>query len=147
MPTRDGNLSTFSLRRYHFDWGDEHESDDAHRVEVVIDGTTLGQLLAAVGAGGEPLWYRDVAPPSRQWLGDPSFDLCAGNLTAVNLGCGEWRCCGTGASVTLGDAVVTWRIQNLGTYRFDRAEYEAAIAGLPELQEVSIPARDLDSDA
>lgn len=54
---------------------------------------------------------------------------------------------GAGASIDLGADVVTWRIQHLGSYRFDRAEYEVAIAGLPDQDEVPFPPPSTDTDA
>jgi hypothetical protein len=121
------------------------EEFDEPYVEVLVDGVPLAEVLQPLESvwGGVPL--RVVAPPSKHWLGEPHPDWSGERGAAVIDGsCGAWECCGVTARIKLLETEVMWAIDHSthalhgmwewrreSWLRFDRTQYESAIANLP----------------
>ena len=99
----------------------------------MIDDRDLADLLVEQGqdAGAGLIPTRLVAPPSRHWLGEPTPGISDGaDVAVLEGGCGIWECCGVRASIDIGETVVRWNVHGLGTFTFDRTEYEQVIASV-----------------
>jgi hypothetical protein len=107
----------------------------------VVDGTRLSELLGGDRFPG--LRVEQVAPPSRQWLGQAEYEE-DGYAVVLDGGCGQAGCCGVFARIEVDDTVIHWNgFWGRGTfsaptglsYEFDRGEFETeltrAAAGLP----------------
>jgi hypothetical protein len=121
-------------------------------VAVMINGVDLRTLVVDALRKKRPgvdFWFdsdalcldlRDVAPPSRHWLGVPSdSELVVDDYVAVlTCSCGAFGCGGTAAHIVVGDDVVTWSDfvdpwctpEDVGTFRFDRTQYERELNNL-----------------
>jgi hypothetical protein len=113
-------------------------------VVAVVDGKELDRLVLEAGANnvapGVP--YHLVAPPSRHWLGEPNPDYEdeRGRAVVIDTSCGAWECCGHLALIEISADEVTWRLDGLEPFRFDRTAYEAALEALAQRQAVPVPA-------
>jgi len=117
----------FSLLRY-------SESPEDLAVPV-IDGDPLAEMLTDRYPG---VALSLVVPPSRQWLGAPTRAE-QGRAVILDGSCGYAGCCGVMAHIEVGPGTVVWsdfiargspRIPTGLRFEFDRAEYEASLAGL-----------------
>jgi hypothetical protein len=106
-------------------------------VVPVIDGLTVQEILDHDGFAGLPAHY--VEPRARQWSGPASYGD-DGLAAIIDGGCSNVGCCGVQASIEFHDTTVRWFGFKIGTgepdtreYTFDRASYEAAIAGIASL--------------
>jgi hypothetical protein len=86
------------------------------------------------------LGLHEVAAPSKHWLGlprDPEL-VVGGRLAVLTCNCGAFGCGGTAARIEVTDDTVTWsdfvdsfgHREAVGTFRFDRAQYEREIEKL-----------------
>jgi hypothetical protein len=117
--------------------------DGLVREEVVIpiiDGTPLYQMVEGRYVG---LGISFVAPPSRQWLGTPTYGE-AGRAVILDGSCEIAGCCGVFARITLTDDRVIWSdFRTRGRpplpaglhFEFDRSRYEAVIANVASAPE------------
>ena len=123
----------------------EHERSDGGSVVPwdlavpVIDGRPLSEL---VGAGHPGLVVRLVAPPSRQWLGEPSY-VEGERVVVLDGSCGIAECCGVTARIEISDATVSWsdfkahgRVELPPglEFTFEKDEYVRAIAEVANLE-------------
>jgi hypothetical protein len=106
----------------------------------VVDGVRLCDLLGGDRHPG--VHYAEVAPPSRHWLGEPA-DLVDGRVVLLDGSCGIAECCGIVAHIDLGPDHVRWHglfarggdpVPPGLSFTFDRAQYEAAIAGVGSIE-------------
>ena len=105
----------------------------------VIDGVWLGTLLDAFPGVDVGL----VAPPSKQWLGEPTYAEYD-RPVVLGGGCGEAGCCGVVARIQVRPAEVRWSdFYGHGLHQpyppdleftFDRSEYEAALGSLWDVE-------------
>jgi hypothetical protein len=105
----------------------------------IIDGTPL---FEAIGDRHPGLVVHLVAPPSRQWLGRPSY-VEYGRAVVLDGSCGIAECCGVVARIDIGETTVSWSdfaangLPDLPSglhFTFDRGEYERAIAEVASLE-------------
>lgn len=135
-------MNTFSLVRLAVA---DAEGPVEHLTDVavpVIDGMPL---FAYIGDDAMPgLAFDYVAPPSKHWLGEP-VDVVFERVAVLDGTCGVAGCCGVSARISVGDAEVTWSdfavgpdsALDLGPFVFDRAAYEAVLAGCAALAPVA----------
>ena len=112
----------------------------ADEVVPLIDGTPLHEM---VGDRSPGLAISFVAPPSRQWLGAPTYEE-DGRAVVLDGSCGVAACCGVLAHITMSADTVVWSdffARGLPPlppglhFEFDRVAYEAtidAVATAPE---------------
>jgi hypothetical protein len=127
-----------------FEPADEETPDPADLAVPMIDDRPLFEICGDRYPG---LFIATVAPPSRHWLGEPTYtedpdDRIGdddGPLRPVVLDgeCGIADCCGVFARIDIGDEVVTWSdffangrppLPDGLHFTFDRDQYEHAIA-------------------
>jgi hypothetical protein len=106
---------------------------DAYELAVpVIDDVPLFERLGDRFPG---LSVREVAWPSRQWLGAPTVAE-DGRAVILDGECGEPGCCGVFARITVKDSSVRWadffargspRLPDGLSFSFERGKYEAAL--------------------
>jgi len=122
-----GVASRFALLRY-------SESPEDLAVPV-IDGRPFAEMLSDRYPG---VTLSLVVPPSRHWLGAPTR-VEQGRAVILDGSCGYAGCCGVMAHIEVGPGTVVWsdfiaggspRIPSGLRFEFNRAEYEAALAGL-----------------
>jgi hypothetical protein len=96
-----------------------------------------------------------LSPPSRQWLGAPSY-VAYGNAVVLDGDCGIAECCGVTAAIEIGESTVSWsRFAAAGfpdlppglAFTFDRVEYERAIADVADLEPTTWVIRESEDDA
>jgi hypothetical protein len=97
-------VNRFGLARVLLEYDGERGLTSADLAVPVIDDTPLFEL---VGAGHPGLVVRLVAPPSRHWLGEPSY-IDHERLVVLDGSCGIAECCGVAARIDIGDATVCW---------------------------------------
>ena len=126
------SFNQLELIRYDLGWDDEGFIPDDELL-VRIDGRDLSDLLVErkIDAGAGLIPTHAVAPPSRHWLGEPLPWLSEGaSVGVLEGGCGAWQCCGVSAHIEISDSTVTWKVDGLDPFTFDRIEYERALAGV-----------------
>jgi hypothetical protein len=106
----------------------------------VVDGQWLSKLLDDAFPGVD---VGLVAPPSKQWLGEPSYAE-HGRAVVLDGGCGEAGCCGVVARIQVRPTEVRWsEFYGHGRhppypadleFTFDRSDYEAALRSLRNLE-------------
>jgi len=102
----------------------------------LIDGVALHAIC---GDRCHGLAVDAVAPPSRQWLGEPSY-VARGAVVLLDGDCGIADCCGVMAQISFEPERVRWHdFVSLGAssrvppdleFTFDRSQYEQAIADI-----------------
>lgn len=138
---QNGVVNTFSLVRLHVL---DAEGPVEHLIDLavpVIDGMPLFTYIDGDLVPG--LAFDDVAPPSRHWLGEP-YDVVFERAAVLDGTCGVAGCCGVSARIDTGIDSVTWSdfsvgpnsALDLGPFVFDRAAYEATLAGCGDLAPV-----------
>jgi hypothetical protein len=133
-PPRDGR-SRFSVLRYRLDdiYGDVFD------VAVpVVDHVPLYERLPGHFPG---VSMNLVAPPSRHWLGEPTYTDYE-KAVILDGKCGFAGCCGVMAHIGVSPTAVVWEdFYGLGhpwvgepRFEFERDEYEAALRKLPNMK-------------
>jgi hypothetical protein len=107
-------------------------------VVPIIDGTPLHEMVDHRWSG---LAVSLVEPPSRQWLGEPTYEE-DGRAVVLDGTCGVAGCCGVFARITMGDDTVRWwdfftRAEPCLpldlAFEFKRVAYEATIYAVSEV--------------
>ena len=109
-------------------------------VVPVVDGVAVVDRFG-LDFPGIPSMY--LLPPSQHWLGDPDYverdDDDVEKAVILDGSCGVAGCCGLSATVTVGEAEVTWsgffarvrpRIDQGISFTFSVGEYREAIASV-----------------
>jgi hypothetical protein len=107
---------------------------------AVIDGVWLSHVLDDSFPGVDVSF---VAPPSRHWLGEPTYVEHDGAVV-LDGGCGEAGCCGVVARIRAGRDTMRWSdfyahglrppLPPDLAFTFDRAEYEAVLRDVELLE-------------
>jgi hypothetical protein len=101
-------------------------------VVPIIDGTPLHEMVDDRLPG---LALSFVAPPSRQWLGAPTYEE-GGRAVILDGTCGTAECCGVLARITVTEHTVQWSdffgpgdppLPPGMCFEFDRPSYEATV--------------------
>lgn len=140
LPPETGNR--FSILRYRLQdlYGD--------RIDIavpVIDHVPLYEHLPGRYPG---VLMSLVVPPAHHWLGEPHHEyIDHGRPVILDGYCGCAGCCGVMARIDISPTTVVWHDfyrlgdSSVGELRFvfDRLEYEAALAKLPNLKLTTEP--------